>query len=240
MSSNIRMGNVVLVGAEQEPPLFDWRRQLEHADYIIAQLKKPIPPRIGSRRKKPSPGLDLGDKRESLARFLAELHEGYVLACHDHEMRSDQNKPHRKLEDNWTKTGNEAQYPSGADTGLGHEWSWDEFWLDVYGRGAGNPGRNRTATRRADERPPIEPLRLNCPAIVRWWKEATGGGFSPEFARTGAPGEADEPFERNNPPARFLILVAQELDTRFDPANARGLVDTMKRQKKERKRKAEE
>ena len=38
------------IGPPREPPLFDWREQLEDADAIIDALKKPRPTAIGSRR----------------------------------------------------------------------------------------------------------------------------------------------------------------------------------------------
>lgn len=224
----------------QEPPLFDWQAQLDDAEYIIAEIKKPVPPRIGSRRRKPSPGLDLGRHRDSLARFLADLREGYALACLDYEMRTKPDKPHREFEKNWRDDEPDPGYDYGANAGQGLDFDWDEFWVETYGRGAGNSGGNRTATKRSDKRPPVEPLRLNYPAIVQWWKDATEGGFSPEFAKPSNAHEAGEPFERNNPSARFLILVVQCLNDRFDAANARGLPDTVKRQRRKIQKKIAE
>lgn len=217
------------VAYPEEQPLFDWREYLEDADAIIAELNKPIPAQIGSRRKKPSPGADLRGHRESLARFLAELAESHICACKDYEARNDPNKPPRELKDDSEPI--DPTYDYGEDAGVGLDWTWEELWLETYSRGVGNPGKSRRNSPRHGKGPPVGPLRLNFPAIEHWWKDATGGGFSPKFAKTGAKDEAAEPFERNNPSARFLILVAQELDKRYVAANASGLVDTVKKQR---------
>jgi hypothetical protein len=192
-----------------------------------------IPPRVGSRRHKPSPGLDLSAHRESLALLLAELHEWYLVACDDYEALCDPNKPRRKLEENWRGDDSGPDYDYGEHTGAGLE-DWDGYWTENFWRRVGNPGSNRTPYR-GGSRPPIKPLRLMYPAMVQWWTRATGGGFNPEFAGGGSADEEAEPFERNNPAARFLILVSQELDPRFGPANARGLYDTARRQQRDRR-----
>lgn len=222
-----------------EPPLFDWRQQLDDADYIIDALKKPRPSGIGSRRQKPSAGLDLSSHRESLAQFLAELAESHTLACQDFEMRNDPNKPHRKLDKNWKDGGRpelESAYASSENTGL--DLNWAEFWGETYARDRGNSGGNRTATKRKDPRPPVEPLRMNYPAIEAWWKRTTGKKFSPKFAAGASREMEEETFDRNNHAARFLILIAQYLDRRYDPANARGLADTVKRKRREARKRS--
>lgn len=220
----------------REPPLFEWREQLEDAEIIISLLKEPIPPMIGSRRKKPSPGIDLSKHREDLARFLAELAESYLLACDDFEMRNDPNKPSRMLEENWKDDPSDPQRDYGEYANFEPDFDWDTTWNEWYARGVGNPGRNRTMTRRENERPPVQPLHRVYQPIANWWRTATGGGFSPTFAKPKTADAECEPFERNNSPARFLILVAQYLDERYDPANARSVFDSVKR--KEQKRKA--
>lgn len=100
-----------------------------------------------------------------------------------------------------------------------------------YARGRGYPGHNRTPMKQDGARPPIEPVRMNYPAIEGWWKRTTGKNFGPKFARPAGADVEAEPFDRNNPAARFLILVVQYLDRKYDPANARGLVYTVKRQR---------
>lgn len=230
--ANIRMGRIVLVGAEPPETLFDWQEQWEDADDIIAALKKPRPTGIGSRRKKPSPGLDLGKHRDCLAKFLAEFGEGFVLACQDFEMRNDPDRPHRELEKNWKYDEPDPPYDYGDDFGLGLDFDWEVFWDETYVRDRGNSGGNRTATKRSDPRPAIEPLRMNYPAIEAWWKRTTGKKFSPKFAKRATSEMEAEPFDRNNHAARFLILVMQCLSNRYDPANARGLADTVKRKRR--------
>ncbi len=180
--TRIRRGKAVLE-IEREPPPFDWRKCLEDADAIIAELKKPRPTSIGSRRTKPSTGLDLAKHRESLAKFLADLGEGYVLARHDCEMRNDPNRPHRELEKNWQNDDPDPPYDYGGDAGIGLDFDWEEFWDETYARDRGNSGGNRTATKLKDPRPSVEPLRMNYPAIEAWWKETTGKKFSPKFAK---------------------------------------------------------
>jgi hypothetical protein len=221
----------------QEPPLFDWQAQLDDADDIIDWLRKPVPPRIGARRQKLLPGLDLGDHRESLARFLAELAEGYRLALDAYALRNTPDRPHRTREKNDTSDDavvfKYAEYMASFQGDI----DWDSFWLETYGRTPGNPGNSRTR-KSSEYGPPIEPLRLNYPAIVCWWKTTTGGGFNPEFAAYETAGATAEQFERNNPPARFLLLVAWKLDSRYELRNVSGLYDTMRRQRRKAKGKA--
>lgn len=231
---------ITFVGAPQPSPVFDWREQLEDADAIIEMLRLPRPTQIGSRRNKPSDGTDLRSHRESLAMFLAELAESYVHACGDCEMRSDPEKPHRELERNWRDDEPDPGFDYGEDAGIGHDFDWEQHWRETHGRGRGNPGTNRTTTNRTDSRPPIEPLRLTDPSMARWWKQATGRELRPEFVAPAQEGEAAEPFERNNSSARFLILVSQHLDKRFDVANVRGLADTMKKRRRAQRRRVEE
>jgi hypothetical protein len=225
----VHQGNL---GPPPEPPLFDWKDQLEDADAIIWALKQPRPTEIGSRRNKPTPGLDLSAHRESLARFLADLGEGYEVARQDFNARHHPDRPKQKLEDNWKDEGRpdlERAYEATGDGGL--DFDWAEFWTENYARGRGYPGYNRTPTKQDDARPPIHPVRKNYPAIEGWWKRTTGKNFGPKFARPASAEVEAEPFDRNNPAARFLILVVQYLDRKYDPANARGLVDTVKRQR---------
>ena len=58
-----------------------------------------------------------------------------------------------------------------------------------------------------DPRPPIDPVRKNYPAIEQWWTGTTGKKFTPKFAASASAEVEAEPFERNNPAARFLILI---------------------------------
>ena len=227
MKSDIRIGGLQLVGAEQPEPQFDCRQQLDDADDIIDWLRKPVPPRIGSRRKKPTPGAELRSHRESLAQFLAEIAEGYRLALDAYSLRNDPHRPNRDLDKNDSGDADAGfDYPDCVPSAR-DDLDWDAFWLETYGRKRGNPGANRSSDEAA---PPIEPLRLNYPAITGWWKTATGGGFNPEFAVLESEDAAGEAFERNNPPARFLLLVARYLDCRYEAANVSGLYDTMRRE----------
>jgi hypothetical protein len=229
------MGRIVLVGAQQPEPRYNWRDQLDDADAIIAALKEPRPMAIGSRRKKPSPGLNLSAHRDSLARMLAALKESYELAYADFSMHSALDKPHRELEKNWKDEGSaelQQAYDSVAEESV-WDWDWDKHWVDTYWRDGGNPGKNRLGARRDGQpRPPIEPLRLVYPQIVRWWISTTQKSFSPVFSRGHIGQENAEPFDRNNPAARYLILVAQELDPRFDIRNIRALPRTIKKQRR--------
>lgn len=232
MKSNIRIDGLLLVGAEQPEPLFDWRQQLDDADDIIDWVRKPVPPRIGSRRKKPTSGFDLGIHRESLARFLADIAEGYRLAVDAYTLRNDPDRPHRDLEKSVVGDSEVGfDYPE-CETSARDDFDWDAFWLETYGRKRGNPSPNRMSI----DAPPIEPLRLNYPAIVHCWTTMTGRGFNPEFAAFETTDAIAEPFERNNPPARFLVLVARYLDCRYEVANVSGLYDTMRRKRRTEKR----
>jgi hypothetical protein len=191
---------------------------------------------IGSRRVKPSPGLDLTEHRESLAKFLAKLGEEYHLAKQDFEFRHHPNRPKKRLEDNWKDEGRpdlERAYDTSGDSGI--DFDWAQFWEEHFARGRGNPGHNRTPTKQNADRPPIEPVRMIYPAIEKWWKCTTGKKFIPKFAGAASADIEAEPFDRNNSAARFLILVVQYLDRKYDPANARGLFDTVKRQRSGRK-----
>lgn len=226
------MGGLLLVGAEQPEPLFDWRQQLDDADDIIDWVRKPVPPRIGSRRKKPTPGVELRNHRESLARFLADIAEGYRLALDAYTLRNGPDRPRRDLDENHSGDAEAGfDYPDCVPSAR-DDLDWDEFWLETYGRKRGNPGANRSSDEAA---PPIEPLRLNYPAITQWWKTATGGGFNPEFAALETEVAMGEAFERNNPPARFFLLVARYLDCRYEAANVSGLYDTMRRQRRKQR-----
>lgn len=237
MKSDIRIGRLILIGAEQPAPIFNWHDQLDDADDIIDWLRKPVPPRIGSRRQKPSPGLDLGDHRESLARFLAELAEGYLLALDAYTLRNAPDRPHRDLDSNDDGDAQASfEYPDCVPSAR-DDFDWDAFWLETYGRKRGNPGGSRSSH---DAAPPIEPLRLNYPAIVQWWKTTTGGGFNPEFAAYGIGGATADQFERNNAPARFLLLVAWKLDSCYELKNVSGLYDTMRRKRRKAKGKKSE
>ena len=215
-SINIRMGRIVLVGAQQPEPLYDWHDQLEHADKIIAALKQPRPLQIGSRRAKPSPGLDLSGHRESLAKFLACLGEGYILACQDFKTRNGPDRPKQKVEDNYKDEGRpdlERAYEAAGDTGL--DLDWVQFWQENYARGRGNPGNARTPTDQGDPRPPIDPVRKNYPAIEKWWTGATGKKFTPKFAASASADVEAEPFERNDllPVFSFLSSTISMRDT---------------------------
>ena len=48
--------------------------------------------------------------------------ESHILACQHFETRNDPNKPHRKLEDNWTEADDVAKDAHLGDADVAFDW----------------------------------------------------------------------------------------------------------------------
>lgn len=231
---------MTLIDAVPSRSLFEWRDQLVAADKIIDALNKPRPAQIGCRRHKPTKGVDLSAQRERLAQFLAWLAEVYLVACDDYELRNGAGRPQRELDKNWLDDTSERAleleraYAAQGDNRENGYPPWDEFWEEVYGRGPGNPGGYSVGKSRTDPKPPATPLRMTYPFIAGWWQKATSKTLSPKFAAPKRSGVDAEPFERNNPSARFFILVARYLNKGYDETSVSGAYDTVKRERRKK------
>lgn len=217
----------------QEPPLFDWREQMNVAKSIIAKVGKPV--RVlsvnGFRERK---GVDLSGKEESLARLLAEVAEEYHVARSYTEaqalpiprIRPSVRKNPAKKPGKFARLHPEYVYPPEDCAG-------NNSLLDgLPKRGKGNPSKSR------DEAEfPIGPLNPVYALAKPWWEEVTGRSLAPTFAGgddvivKGAEydediDEADEVdmgSEYNNAGSRFILAVFNFVEPSCKASHARDL-----------------
>jgi hypothetical protein len=220
---------IVLDHSKQDrTPLFDWRLQLAAADQIIAY--------VGSQRTQPAAmsydgtkivnGLDLRDRRESLARMLADAAEAYETEKDDFTTRAADNNPKKHWEANIDLSNPTASYDYGeyADAGFDERGNWEKFWQETYGRARGNPGTSRAGG------PPLANVRGVYHIARGWWRAQRLGSFDPWYGY--APGQgATYDVNDFNPAARLLLSVLRYLDPGYLPENARSLHDHLKRKK---------
>lgn len=207
--------------AEPQPEERDWRQFLEEADFIIQLVGQEYIPDSGRARR----GVDLRDRREAVARLLAEVDELYIVALDDWATRNSPLRPAKRLEDNWDPDEEPVPYDYSPWAGCyDADAEWGELWDECYRRPRGNPGKNRSSG--ATSPPPVAPLRPVYRLVRDWWRQNVGG-FQPIYG-TRPDGDRREPHIWYNSAGRFLLLVAQEMDTGYVVENCRGLYETLK------------
>lgn len=204
--------------------MFHWRIVLPSADKIIKRVAADIMPSASKHFRPPRKGLDLSDKRESLAVLLALVFDEYEIALGYYEERTGPNKPSRSQKFDpvdpeehaaWVSKWGEPDFFCGYAT-------WEECWDHEYKWRRGNPGTNRSGG------PPIFPLHGVYPMVRDWWQENELGKFHPTFD-----GYDETEF---NPDSRLWLGVIKFLNPEYSVVNARGLYGTMRKKNKTTKK----
>ena len=188
----------------------DWQNYLDLADDIIADLKEPQ--QFKRQYKKPRGAMDIGDKREELAKLLAKSEMIYDYALADWRTRQDPDRPKPRLEDNMEPAeaaptsedgpGDRVETYLGIDDFAEYvqppEWGddWDTYYAENWARSQGQQGKARMKAYKADDTPdvPVTPLHPVYRLVERWWLEELGEpSFSPKYPVTSAEVRPDKP-----------------------------------------------
>ncbi len=228
-----------------EPPLFDWRQQLDSAGQIIKDVARPIR-MISAQGFRERPGVDLAGKEESLARLIADAAEEHVGALAQFEAaampfprfrKSQRKTPRKGPGKNALLNAYEAIY-SEAETEAEYE-----RLKDILPR----RGRGNDRTSKDDLKLAIGPLVPIYWMAKRWWEEHVGPGFSPSFAggddTVVAGSEYDDADDRseqhtgsdyNNADSRFLLGILSRVEPKCRARHASHLYDRLRRLKAHR------
>lgn len=227
------------IGPPQEPPLFDWRQQLDAAAQIIKDVARPIRI-ISARGYRERPSVDLSGKEESLARLLAEAAEEHVGALAYFEAaatplprvrKSQRKKPRKGPGKNALLNAYEAIYSE-----VEAETEYNRLKDILPRRGPGND-----STSKDDLKVAIGPLVPIYWMSKRWWEEHVGPGFTPSFAGGDDAVIAGHEYEDcddsseqhmgsdyNNADSRFLLGILSRIEPKCQARHAFQLYERLR------------
>lgn len=223
--------------------LFNDPDELDNTGALIAQRMDKIEREMPKARQ---PGVDWFAHVEGIQATIDRARVIYFRDYHDWLARNapmgSRWRPHERL------SRNHAGQPDGPDYGEMADMGWDNTppWSQVYeedhmkpvadtGKRGGKDGIVLYGLGNFSDRPVgIRPMRPAFHLINRWWRDALGTPFRPNFGdeavltlppeydnRTIDPATRARALQVNmdklNPAARFLCLALQEVDCHFGP-----------------------